>query len=415
MELDNDGNAFVIVIGDASCAEGPSLIEADLLSKPFTTFMTNFTIQPPQPTGEASFTIEKRQEIRGSDGGFTTSPLTGLIGQTVDYQILVKNTANVAETFSEFSDPHCDPGTVAGGPGSSTLAAGQSTSYTCDHVLTAVGYYTNEAAVTGTAQGEAPLTHTSNQVVVEVPPPPAFTIEKRQQIGGGASGFTTSPLTGAIGQTVDYEIVVKNTGQVALAFSNFTDAHCDPPTIAAGPGQAPLAVGASTTYTCSHALTSTGSYVNEASVTATAQGQPPLTQSSNHVEVNVPAGPARLLQGIPGGGPPATGQVVGRCEASLPVLHGASGPKRGTFTLHISSSGIKQIIFYLDGRKLKVLKQSQSRGGRFTIKINPRALSYGAHKVSIKGHMSDPNCAAISGSGVFVRPHTQHLAPRFTG
>ncbi len=49
VQLDNDGNAFVIVIGDASCADGASLIEADLLSKPFTTFMTNFTVEAPRP------------------------------------------------------------------------------------------------------------------------------------------------------------------------------------------------------------------------------------------------------------------------------------------------------------------------------------------------------------------------------
>jgi hypothetical protein len=50
VRLDNDGNAFVIVLGDASCAEGSSLIEADLLSKPFTTFMTDFMIEAPRPT-----------------------------------------------------------------------------------------------------------------------------------------------------------------------------------------------------------------------------------------------------------------------------------------------------------------------------------------------------------------------------
>jgi len=43
--------------------------------------------------------------------------------------------------------------------------------YTCNHVLTTVGSYTNEATVTGTPEGETPITHTSNQVVVEVPPP----------------------------------------------------------------------------------------------------------------------------------------------------------------------------------------------------------------------------------------------------
>jgi len=50
IQLDNDGNAFVIVIGDHSCAPGTSLIEADLESKPFTTYTTNFTIEAPRPT-----------------------------------------------------------------------------------------------------------------------------------------------------------------------------------------------------------------------------------------------------------------------------------------------------------------------------------------------------------------------------
>ena len=50
LELDNNGNTFVIAIGDKSCAEGPSLIEADLESKPFTTYTTTFTTEGPRPT-----------------------------------------------------------------------------------------------------------------------------------------------------------------------------------------------------------------------------------------------------------------------------------------------------------------------------------------------------------------------------
>jgi hypothetical protein len=50
VELDNDGNAFVIAIGDASCAPGASLIEADLEAKPYTTFTNPFTIEAPRPT-----------------------------------------------------------------------------------------------------------------------------------------------------------------------------------------------------------------------------------------------------------------------------------------------------------------------------------------------------------------------------
>src|SRR4029077_19710936 len=144
------------------------------------------------------------------------------VGQTVDYQIAVRNTGSVPETLSEFTDAHCDPGTIAGGPGSSQLAPGQTTTYTCQHVLTSVGLYTNEATVTGTTVGGTPVTHPSNQVVVEVTPEPSLTIEKRQEILGSASGPTTSPLTGVIGQTVDYEILVTNTGNEGLTLSNFS-------------------------------------------------------------------------------------------------------------------------------------------------------------------------------------------------
>jgi hypothetical protein len=50
VQLDNNGNAFVIAIGDSSCAEGASLIEADLEQKPFTTYTTNFLVEAPRPT-----------------------------------------------------------------------------------------------------------------------------------------------------------------------------------------------------------------------------------------------------------------------------------------------------------------------------------------------------------------------------
>jgi hypothetical protein len=48
--LDNDGNAFAILIGNASCASGSSLIEASLENAPYTTVTTNFTITPPEVT-----------------------------------------------------------------------------------------------------------------------------------------------------------------------------------------------------------------------------------------------------------------------------------------------------------------------------------------------------------------------------
>ena len=311
VELDDNGNAFVLAIGGPSCAEGASLIEADLESKPFTTFTTDFEVMPLQPIGEGSFAIEKLQAIQGSGSGFTKAPLAGLVGETVDYEIVVRNTGELPEALSGFSDARCDPGTLHGGPGSSPLEPGESTTYTCEHVLTAPGEYTNEATVTGTSIGGTPVTRSSNQVVVEV--------------------------------------------------------------------------------------------------------------ASSLVRTSAPAGaPASsVLPQTTGGGPPAAGNpkvhVREKCIASRPVLQGASGAKHGAFTVAVASLGIKQITFYLDGHKLKTFTQSQAKHRRFTLEIDPRKLSYGAHRVSVSTVMSNPDCARVALANVFVHARTERAVPKFTG
>jgi hypothetical protein len=48
IKLDNNGNGFVLLMGTDSCAEGPSLIEADLEESPFTTLTGTFTVESPR-------------------------------------------------------------------------------------------------------------------------------------------------------------------------------------------------------------------------------------------------------------------------------------------------------------------------------------------------------------------------------
>jgi hypothetical protein len=366
---------------------------------------------------EPAFTIVKRQEIAGSRSGFTTAPLVGTIGQTVDYEIVVTNTELfLEETFSEFTDRHCVAGTGGYSPlmsssGTIRLAPGASTTYTCSHVLTSTGPYTNEASVTGTSVFEVPVTQTSNQVVVEalLAPKPEFTIEKRQQIAGGSADFTTSTLTASEGQTVNYQIVVMNSGEGALTFSGFSDEHCDPGTLAGGPEANPVNPGTSTTYTCTRLLPSTGTYVNAASVTGTNSSGESLTLTSNSVEAIVPpivvptpnvgAGVAPAVASVP-----AKGEVLGCKQQLAPALRGASGPKRTPFTVTIAAGGIARIAFYLDGHKMKALTQAQARKGVFSVKIDPRKLAYGAHRVSVLTRMSERECPAVARNAAFVRP-----------
>jgi hypothetical protein len=105
---------------------------------------------------------------------------------------------------------------------------------------------------------------------------PALTVEKLQKNAAGSEPFTTSTLSGVVGEVVDYEVIAKNTGNVPLSVTSFTDAGCDEGTIAGGPGANPVAVGETTTWTCSHTITvedeHTGSYTNSAIVTAMQMG-----------------------------------------------------------------------------------------------------------------------------------------------
>lgn len=48
--LDNNGNAFVVALAGPSCASGSTLVTADLVGPPFTTYTTTFTVLSPRVT-----------------------------------------------------------------------------------------------------------------------------------------------------------------------------------------------------------------------------------------------------------------------------------------------------------------------------------------------------------------------------
>jgi hypothetical protein len=124
----------------------------------------------PAPRPAPGFRIVKEQKI--GDGKFTTGSLRGTVGELVHYEIVVVNTGNTSLTFGDFTDARCDPGTISGGPGATSVPAGGWTAYTCTHVLTTAdetrGRLTNVAGDTGTPPGGSPITKASNKVVVKV-------------------------------------------------------------------------------------------------------------------------------------------------------------------------------------------------------------------------------------------------------
>jgi hypothetical protein len=268
-------------------------------------------------------------------------------------------------------------------------------------VLTSVGPYANEASVCATPAGPEGECKPSNKVIIEVPGEPAFTIEKLQEIAGSGSGFTAGTLTGQVGQRVNYVIVVKNTGNEPLTFSNFTDSKCDPGTITGGPSKA-LAPGESATYTCDHVLTSAdqsaGRYENTAVDTGTPPEGAPVTHPSNTVVVNVPAA------------------VVLPFTATVPALKGPEGCARPGFAASIKAAGVKSVTFYLDGHKVRTLTSRDARGGRLTINVRSNGLRVGTHRLTAKIVMSGAaKPATATRTIMFVVCGSAAVKPHFTG
>jgi hypothetical protein len=388
----------ILVTADKSPYENVATITGTYTGGEVTHTSNQVFVNVPPPSGPA-FTIEKLQRI-GSSGEYTRSELTAEVGQTINYEIVVTNTGNAPLTFaSPPSDPKCEAITPTG---SVTLATfGSQVIYFCKHTLTTIDKspYENVATITGTYPG-GEITHSSNEVFVKVPSA-AFTIEKLQRIGSSGE-YVKAELSGEVGQTINYEIIVKNTGEVPLTFSSPpSDPRCEGISPTSTTTAAPLG---QVVYTCKHTLTATDKspYENVATITGTPPSGLTISHASNEVFVKVL--PEKLAP-------------AGKCKLSLSssVLRGARGVKRRTFKVSIRALGIEEITFYLDGRKLKTLKSAQAKHGRFTIKINPRRLRHGAHRVSIRTVTTDPNCPPIKRSAVFVKPRRPVVKLWFTG
>jgi len=118
---------------------------------------------------------------------------------------------------------------------------------------------------------------------------PELEVEKLQKYSNKQKYTKELLKLGHEGNVVDYEIIVKNSGNVPLTL-NFKDLGCDEGTISGGP-TGPLGRGESTTYFCRHTLTKAdveaGSRCNTATVEGEGEGGP-VTKESNTVCVELP-------------------------------------------------------------------------------------------------------------------------------
>jgi hypothetical protein len=281
-------------------------------------------------------------------------------------------------------------------------------------------------------------------------PGASYAIEKRQNIQGSGHGFVPTPLTGEVGQTIIYQIVVTNTGTEFLVFKGFSDPHCDPGTIKGGL-ERPLAPGESASFSCTHVITGAdqeaGSYTNVAVVTGTPYGGgEEKRQETNTVVVTVPPPrpPGEEPKKTPGEGPKKTpgttgvGEVAGTTgvlgttagsegkqgtlavTASVPALLGRPhGCARSSFLVSVRSKGVRAVTFYLDNRKLKKLTSKSAHAGKLSVRVQTARLRVGVHRLKARIQMSPLTASAkaviATRSMTFARCASATLSPRFTG
>jgi hypothetical protein len=271
----------------------------------------------------------------------------------------------------------------------------------------------------------------------------AFTVEKRQRIDGTGGGYVTTPLTGEVGQKVDYEIVATNTGTGILTFGSFTDAVCDPGTIV-GPGSStPVLPGSFVTFRCTHVITAADQLAspltNVASVTGTpgGDGGEPITHESNKVLVEIPAAKApektngkepetpTTTSGGNIGVLASSGSQLPRLEAigevtSAPSLSGRpEGCVRSSFVVSVKAKNVKSVTFYLDGHRLKTLTAKSARRGRLSVRVQTSKLKPGLHRLKARITMRTTAASAkpvtVTRSLKFARCAAAPVTPRFTG
>ncbi|HPZ50455.1 MAG TPA: hypothetical protein PLA44_11450, partial [Propionibacteriaceae bacterium] len=236
----------------------------------------------------ATSTFARVAETKIVKSAATPRPAPGNPGSTIkagdfiDYTFTVTNTGNTTLTNVGITDAKCDATAVLLPLPSTTtslasLAPGATVQFQCTHTITQTdingGGATNTASVSATpptgttlasSTSSAPSTTTAIKQVAE------YTLTKTST-GTSVSAGSNATVTDA-GDKVTYKFVVQATGNLELANVTVTDALCDSGSLSPA-SVASLAVGASTTFTCTHALTQTevdaGKVTNVATVAAT--------------------------------------------------------------------------------------------------------------------------------------------------
>ncbi|MEP2486059.1 MAG: hypothetical protein ABJH64_13800, partial [Algoriphagus sp.] len=175
------------------------------------------------------------------------------LGDEINYTLVVKNTGNVSISDVEVLDPKATSGpdfVSSDGNNDDVLDVGESWTFQASYEVTQedidAGSFTNQATATGTpVAGNLADATASESVMASLNP--SWTIAKSSTI----TEFD------AVGDEIEYEIILKNTGNVSIKDVQVTDPDASTgPTLTSGDdGNAILDVGETWTYVATRTIT----------------------------------------------------------------------------------------------------------------------------------------------------------------
>ncbi|UGS26861.1 DUF11 domain-containing protein [Microbacterium resistens] len=298
-----EGNSLSCTLGALEPSESTTITVSGTVTAAATGELTNTASvtgneQDPSPENNTdSWTITPSvvpapalSLVKSNDAG--DSPL--VVGQTITYSFVVTNTGNVAVSEVQVDETAF---TGAGAlsavtcpapvlePGASTTC---SATYTVEQADVDAGTLENTAQASGTSPA-GPVVSDPSSTVVPSQPAPAVELVKSAALADGS--------TGAVGDTVSYDFVATNTGNVTLTDVSITDPK---PGLSAltysWPGEpGTLKPGEQVTATATYTITEADRDAKHVQNSATVAGNPPTgppVTDQDTAELTLPDAPA---------------------------------------------------------------------------------------------------------------------------
>jgi hypothetical protein len=253
-------NSLIAVSLDCN---GGATYTATAWAGPTTASRTNNDVRVFRSTDNGATWTQVGQGQFTQAGGFSFSG-TFSIGSSPTVRVMVREFAN----WGDGTHPAGPGYATATRPSNCTTTTGTTTGTTSTTTTGTTGTtttITTPPPTTPTPPPPAPPAPPTTPPVI--PPSPSIAIVKTERVGH-IGAYRRGPIGAAVGQTIDFQILVTNTGNVTLTLT-LSDRLCDGGTLRAA-GTTTLAPGASVTYTCTHRLVTADAspFVNTAVATA---------------------------------------------------------------------------------------------------------------------------------------------------